>query len=221
MIINPKDHNHEKTAWFLKPYIVKSIRHLASHIFNMKFNTLEIPRGKYPPPNTHIKVLVLALTLSLLTVIPLCLNSSPSSPLSSPEKDIGSLKSIEQGKNNISGLKSTVPGKNCDVFRGNWVPYPNGTYYTNTSCSLIIDQQNCMKFGRPDTEFLKWRWKPDECELPFFGAVQFLELVRGKSLAFLGDSVGRNQMQSLLCLLSSVSTQVRHCSKRNCFAGFC
>ncbi|KAH7532845.1 hypothetical protein FEM48_Zijuj04G0065700 [Ziziphus jujuba var. spinosa] len=171
----------------------------------MKFHTLEAPSGKYPPPNTHIKVLLIALTLSLLTVIPLCLNNSPSSPLPSPESDISSLKSIEQGKNNISGLKSTLPGKNCDVFRGNWVPYPNGTYYTNTSCSMIIDQQNCLKFGRPDTEFLKWRWKPEECELPFFDAVQFLELVRGKSLAFLGDSVGRNQMQSLLCLLSSVA----------------
>ncbi|CAB4321500.1 unnamed protein product [Prunus armeniaca] len=47
-----------------------------------------------------------------------------------------------------------------------------------------------MKFGRPDTEFMKWRWKPDACcELPLFDATQFLELVRGKSLAFLGDSV--------------------------------
>ncbi|BFG42661.1 hypothetical protein CerSpe_289350 [Prunus speciosa] len=46
-----------------------------------------------------------------------------------------------------------------------------------------------MKFGRPDMEFMKWRWKPDACcELPLFDATQFLELVRGKSLAFLGDS---------------------------------
>ncbi|KAL7184865.1 hypothetical protein ACSBR2_026918 [Camellia fascicularis] len=54
---------------------------------------------------------------------------------------------------------------------------------------------------------MKWRWKPDECELPLFNAVQFLELVRGKTLAFVGDSVGRNQMQSLTCLLASVSAQ--------------
>ncbi|EEF28438.1 conserved hypothetical protein [Ricinus communis] len=62
-----------------------------------------------------------------------------------------------------------------------------------------------MKFGRPDTDFMKWRWRPEECELPFFNAGQFLELVRGKSMAFVGDSVGRNQMQSLLCLLASVA----------------
>lgn len=96
--------------------------------------------------------------------------------------------------------------KKCDIFTGRWVPHPEGPYYTNTTCNLIIDQQNCMKFGRPDTEFMKWRWKPDACELPLFDAEQFLELVRGKSLAFVGDSVGRNQMQSLLCLLSGVAS---------------
>ncbi|KAH0699171.1 hypothetical protein KY290_013985 [Solanum tuberosum] len=61
-----------------------------------------------------------------------------------------------------------------------------------------------MKYGRPDTDFLKWKWKPDRCELPIFDAHQFLEFVRGKSLAFVGDSVARNHMQSLICLLSKV-----------------
>lgn len=54
-------------------------------------------------------------------------------------------------------------------------------------------------------EFLKWRWKPDGCELPLFDPVAFLEIVRGKSIAFVGDSLARNQMQSLICLLSKVS----------------
>ncbi|KAF5749952.1 protein YLS7-like [Tripterygium wilfordii] len=61
-----------------------------------------------------------------------------------------------------------------------------------------------MKYGRPDSEFMKWRWKPDGCELPIFNPSQFLEIVRGKSMAFVGDSVSRNQMQSLICLLSRV-----------------
>ncbi|KAK1293231.1 hypothetical protein QJS10_CPB17g00508 [Acorus calamus] len=59
-----------------------------------------------------------------------------------------------------------------------------------------------MKFGRPDSGYLRWRWKPDGCELPAFNPGQFLALVHGKSLAFIGDSIGRNQMQSLMCLLS-------------------
>ncbi|CAL9014127.1 unnamed protein product [Prunus brigantina] len=160
----------------------------------MKFHAIDLPNGKYTQPNnTHKNLFLLALTLILLITIPLCLNNISNSPLPSPKSNAGSSKSIKKEDQ-------------CQIFSGNWVPYPDGpAYYTNETCNLIIDQQNCMKFGRPDTEFMTWRWKPDACELPLFDAAQFLELVRGKSLAFLGDSVGRNQMQSLLCLLATVT----------------
>ncbi|WMV17257.1 hypothetical protein MTR67_010642 [Solanum verrucosum] len=91
----------------------------------------------------------------------------------------------------------------CNIFVGKWVPNPKGPYYTNETNCVIDDRQNCMKYGRPDSDFLHWRWKPNDCELPLFDANQFLEIVRGKTLAFVGDSVARNQMQSLVCLLSS------------------
>ncbi|KAK0584212.1 hypothetical protein LWI29_009321 [Acer saccharum] len=147
-------------------------------------------------PHTHSnprKVFLIALILILLTIIHLCIHSS-NPPL--PFKKIRISSTV---------YRNIEFEKKCDIFTGKWVPNPKGPYYTNTSCNLIIDQQNCMKFGRPDTEFMKWRWKPDECELPIFNPLQFLELVRGKSMAFVGDSVGRNQMQSLLCLLASVT----------------
>ncbi|KAI3945208.1 hypothetical protein MKX01_034969 [Papaver californicum] len=96
----------------------------------------------------------------------------------------------------------------CNIFKGEWIWNPNATYYTNTTCNQIHNHQNCMKYGRPDTDFLKWRWKPNDCELPIFDPFEFLETVREKSLAFVGDSVGRNQMQSLLCLLSKVEKPV-------------
>lgn len=95
----------------------------------------------------------------------------------------------------------------CNIFQGSWVfDDERETYYTNETKCIIDDRQNCMKYGRPDTDFMKWRWKPDKCELPEFDAAEFLEVVRGKSLAFIGDSVGRNQMQSLVCMLASVSS---------------
>lgn len=96
--------------------------------------------------------------------------------------------------------------KSCDVFSGEWIPNMEAPYYTNDSCNVIQEHQNCMKYGRPDTEFMKWKWKPNECELPIFNPYKFLEIVRGKSLAFVGDSVARNHMQSLVCLLSRVSS---------------
>ncbi|CAA3026811.1 Hypothetical predicted protein [Olea europaea subsp. europaea] len=95
--------------------------------------------------------------------------------------------------------------ENCDLFSGEWVPNPEAPYYTNMTCNVIQEHQNCMRFGRPDGGFLKWKWKPDGCELPIFHPYQFLELVRGKSIAFVGDSVARNHMQSLICLLSRVA----------------
>ena len=167
----------------------------------MKFHDIELPNGNNTSPNIPKQVLLLALTLILLTIIPLCLNKDSQSPLPSPKINTNASKSIE------FEMK-------CDIFSGNWVPFSEGPYYTNATCDLIIDQQNCMKFGRPNTEFLNWRWKPDECELPLFDAAQFLELVRGKSIAFVGDSVGRNQMQSLLCLLVGVSSSITHSLER-------
>lgn len=50
--------------------------------------------------------------------------------------------------------------KECDLFTGEWVPNPEAPYYTNTTCWAIHEHQNCMKYGRPDLGFLKWRWKP-------------------------------------------------------------
>ncbi|XP_020590489.1 protein trichome birefringence-like 19 [Phalaenopsis equestris] len=92
--------------------------------------------------------------------------------------------------------------KGCDLSKGEWVQDPNAPYYTNSTCWMIQEHQNCIKFGRPNLDFLKWRWKPDGCELPLLDPAQFLEKMRGKILAFVGDSLARNQMQSLMCLLS-------------------
>lgn len=137
-----------------------------------------------------IKAFLLTLSLIFISSIPLSLLRTSHSRFSLPFPFPSSLASSE---------------KKCDVFSGKWMPYPQGPYYSNETCRLIVDQQNCMKFGRPDTEFMKWRWKPHDCELPLFDAAQFLEIVRGKSMAFVGDSVGRNQMESLVCLLAHVS----------------
>ncbi|KAF8399304.1 hypothetical protein HHK36_015169 [Tetracentron sinense] len=104
---------------------------------------------------------------------------------------------------------STKPEKDdekCDLFVGNWIPDLNGSLYTNWSCSTIPNSKNCGKHGRKDVDFVNWRWKPDGCELPRFEPKTFLRIVQGKTLAFIGDSIARNQMESLLCLLSQDET---------------
>ncbi|XLR46164.1 protein trichome birefringence-like 19 [Arachis hypogaea] len=95
--------------------------------------------------------------------------------------------------------------RECNIFLGHWASYHlKEPYYNNETCPHIIDPYNCIKNGRPDREFIKLRWKPYGCELPLFNATEFLRLVQGKSMAFVGDSMGRNQMDSLICLLNSV-----------------
>lgn len=98
----------------------------------------------------------------------------------------------------------------CDFTRGEWVMDTEAPYYTNLTCPFIDDHQNCMKFGKPSLEFMRWRWQPDGCDLPRFDAASFLEAMRGKSMAFVGDSLARNHLKSLLCILSQVRTGVHH-----------
>ncbi|XP_047317479.1 protein trichome birefringence-like 20 [Impatiens glandulifera] len=125
------------------------------------------------------------------------------------EESIGHNITAAASKN---GQAMTKEKESCDLSMGEWVPNPEGPYYTNTTCSAIQEHQNCMRFGRPDTDFQKWRWKPEGCELPIFDPLEFLEMMRGKKLAFVGDSVARNHMQSLICLLSRVGGSGGHYS---------
>ncbi|KAL6979500.1 Protein trichome birefringence-like 23 [Sarracenia purpurea var. burkii] len=96
----------------------------------------------------------------------------------------------------------------CDLFTGDWIPNPAGPMYTNDSCHLIESHQNCLMNGRPDTGYLYWRWNPRDCELPQFDSKKFLELMRNKTWALIGDSISRNHVQSLLCMLSKVEPAV-------------
>ncbi|KAI3846144.1 hypothetical protein MKW92_033270 [Papaver armeniacum] len=104
----------------------------------------------------------------------------------------------------LSKDSSKTASGDCDLFHGKWFYDPEGPLYTNNSCPVITQMQNCQGNGRPDKEYESWRWKPSQCDLPRFDGKKFLELMRGKTLAFIGDSVARNQMESMLCLLWQV-----------------
>lgn len=103
----------------------------------------------------------------------------------------------------ITSASST--GK-CDLFQGKWVHDSLGPLYKNDSCPVLTQAQNCQGNGRPDKDYENWRWQPTSCDLPRFDAHKFLELMHGKTLAFVGDSVARNQMESMMCILWQVET---------------
>ncbi|KAL7589957.1 hypothetical protein Lser_V15G41280 [Lactuca serriola] len=93
----------------------------------------------------------------------------------------------------------------CDYTDGKWVHDNTGPLYNSTACGTIKEGQNCFSHGRPDMGYLFWRWKPNKCHLPRFDPNTFLHLTRDKHVAFVGDSIARNQLESLLCLLATVS----------------
>ncbi|XP_057448431.1 xyloglucan O-acetyltransferase 1-like [Lotus japonicus] len=110
-----------------------------------------------------------------------------------------------------SPAPSSYPGKEkaykrpCDYFNGRWVRDRRSPLYNGT-CGVIREPQNCITNGRPDMGYLHWRWKPRRCNLPRFDPETFLQVIRNKHVAFVRDSVARNQLESLICMLSSAST---------------
>lgn len=93
----------------------------------------------------------------------------------------------------------------CDYTNGRWVNDKMGPLYNGTTCGTIKDGQNCISHGRPDLGYLYWRWQPSQCKLPRFDPNAFFHLLNNKHIAFVGDSMARNQLESLLCMLSTAS----------------
>ena len=92
----------------------------------------------------------------------------------------------------------------CDVLQGKWTPDSRPPMYNSSTCRYIQALQDCAKNGRPDVGYVYWRWKPDQCDVPRVDARAFLTAMRNRSIVFAGDSIARNQYQSLLCVLAQV-----------------
>ncbi|KAL5552949.1 hypothetical protein UlMin_040350 [Ulmus minor] len=102
--------------------------------------------------------------------------------------------------------RGTNESSSCNYTNGKWVSDKMGPLYNGTTCGTIKEGQNCISHGRPDLGYLYWRWKPKQCNLPRFEPNTFLQLLTNKHLAFVGDSMARNQLESLLCMLATIST---------------
>ncbi|PHT37502.1 Protein trichome birefringence-like 9 [Capsicum baccatum] len=91
----------------------------------------------------------------------------------------------------------------CDYSYGKWIF--DESYFLdqyNDNCPFLDPGFRCRKSGRRDLNYQKWRWQPQGCDLPRFNAKDFLERSRNGRIVFAGDSIGRNQWESMLCMLA-------------------
>ncbi|RWR89251.1 protein trichome birefringence-like protein 31 [Cinnamomum micranthum f. kanehirae] len=115
---------------------------------------------------------------------------------------------------NAFGNGSSIDG--CDVFDGKWMlDGASRPLYAEKSCPYLTKQVTCQRNGRPDSLYQNWKWKPHGCELPRFDALKLLELLRGKRIMFIGDSLQRTQWESMVCLIQSVIPEGKKSVHRN------
>ncbi|KZV29714.1 hypothetical protein F511_05808 [Dorcoceras hygrometricum] len=89
------------------------------------------------------------------------------------------------------------PSRSCDLFKGSWILDDSYPLYDASQCPFSSIGLDCLKSGRPDKMYLKYRWKPLDCDYSRFDGKLFLEKMRGKKIMFVGDSLSANQWQSL------------------------
>nr|GMC61597.1 protein trichome birefringence-like 36 [Ipomoea batatas] len=99
--------------------------------------------------------------------------------------------------------------RSCDFSAGKWVFDQSYPLYDPARCPYLSTAVSCSKNGRPDSDYQKWKWKPDGCTIPRFDALEFLGRMRRKRIMLVGDSIMRNQWESLVCLVQSVIPTAR------------
>nr|GLL24911.1 protein trichome birefringence-like 38 [Ipomoea trifida] len=114
------------------------------------------------------------------------------------------------GNSSRSIVKKMKSNSHCNWFQGTWVFDDSYPLYDSISCPFIRKVFHCIRFGRPDRQYLKYRWQPHGCELPKFDGRDFLSRMRGKKIMYIGDSLSLNNFESLLCLLHGTVPGVKY-----------
>lgn len=107
----------------------------------------------------------------------------------------------------VTAGEAQGPRKTCtagDYTTGSWVYDAHATVAPGYSFCQLDRRQDCRVGDAPGAERVtKYAWRPSaqRCALRSFNRDDFLRCVAGKRVVFMGDSISRNQQQSLQCML--------------------
>ena len=179
---------------------------------------LLLPRRQLVTYALYALIAVALLYLFVDPAAPASSSAKPSPPVAAPwvqEEDellppsplnLSSPRPYNYQGDERSSTTTAPPPPPCDYSDGEWVPDPRPPPYDGAACEAIKDDgRSCAANGRADTGYLHWRWQLRRCDLPDFSPAAFLRWLGDRHMAFVGDSLARNQAESLVCLLSAWS----------------
>ncbi|XWS44688.1 hypothetical protein CRYUN_Cryun15aG0069100 [Craigia yunnanensis] len=106
---------------------------------------------------------------------------------------------------NDSGGEELFSSKNadCNYAKGRWVADSRRPFYSGFGCKRWLSGMwACRLTQRIDFSFEGYRWEPKNCKVSEFERCAFLRRMQDKTIAFIGDSLGRQQFQSMMCMAS-------------------
>ncbi|GAB4835578.1 Protein trichome birefringence-like 16 [Ancistrocladus abbreviatus] len=100
-------------------------------------------------------------------------------------------------------LASSFEKKECNYAKGRWVVDNRHPLYSGFKCKQWLSEMwACRLTQRADFSYEAYRWQPENCDMPEFKGSAFLKRMQDKTIAFVGDSLGRQQFQSLMCMVT-------------------
>nr|XP_034601218.1 protein trichome birefringence-like 8 [Setaria viridis] len=103
-----------------------------------------------------------------------------------------------------SGTEHGSAGTECDYSDGRWVRDDAGVTAYTEGCPFLDPGFRCLRNGRRDDSFrylIGMVWS----SFIRFNATDMLERSRNGRIVFAGDSIGRNQWESMVCMLAGAS----------------